>query len=440
MTQPAIFRKILTFSVLFITSFFLIDAGQIRKTARPAQGSAAEYAPGEILVKFKPDVPTSLREAVLASSETRAVRRLSRLDVFVVRIPDEASVEELAYVFQRNPHVQYAEPNYLCRASVTPNDLLFKYQYGLSNSGQMIGTVPGSPQGQPSADIKAPQAWEETTGTAEVVIAILDSGVDFGHPDLKTKLVSTGRDFVNNDLDATDDYFHGTAVAGIAAAATNNNEGIAGVAWNARILPVKVLNSVGVGTTDQVADGIRWAADQGAQVLNLSLGADAPSQTLRNAVQYAFEKGCVLVAAAGNGGGAVQFPAAYDTFVLAVAATDYNDVRQSTSNFGAEIDVAAPGVQILSTVPTWLLGPSLLPSRYDDGTSLAAPHVAGLAALLKGRKPWLKPAEIMEIIRLSADDVNAAVYPGKDEYVGYGRINMERALVPLKIPKDTPIR
>jgi subtilisin family serine protease len=224
-------------------------------------------------------------------------------------------------------------------------------------------------------------------------------------------------------------------VAGIAAASTDNNEGIAGVAWNARILPVKVLNAEGIGTTDQVADGIRWAADQGAQILNLSLGTDAPSQTLRNAVQFAFEKGCLLVAAAGNTGGAVQFPAAYDTFVLAVAATDYNDVRQATSSFGAEIDVAAPGVRILSTVPTWLLGPSLLPYRYDDGTSLAAPHVTGLAALIKGLKPWLKPAEIMEIIRLSADDINSSLYPGKDEYIGYGRINMERALVPLILPK-----
>ncbi len=435
MTQPAIFRKILAFSALFLASLFLIDAGQIRKIGRPPQVSSAEYAPGEILVKFKAGTPASLREAVLTASKARAVRRLSRFDVFVVRIPDDASVEELAYAFGRNPFVQYAEPNYLCRASVTPNDLLFKYQYGLSNSGQMIGTVPGGPQGKPSADIKAPQAWEETTGTAEVVIAILDTGVDFGHPDLKTKLVSTGRDFINNDLDATDDNFHGTEVAGIAAASTDNNEGIAGVAWNARILPVKVLNAEGIGTTDQVADGIRWAADQGAQILNLSLGTDAPSQTLRNAVQFAFEKGCLLVAAAGNTGGAVQFPAAYDTFVLAVAATDYNDVRQATSSFGAEIDVAAPGVRILSTVPTWLLGPSLLPYRYDDGTSLAAPHVTGLAALIKGLKPWLKPAEIMEIIRLSADDINSSLYPGKDEYIGYGRINMERALVPLILPK-----
>jgi len=253
------------------------------------------------------------------------------------------------------------------------------------------------------------------------------------HPDLAAKLKNSGRDFVNNDFDASDDYYHGTFVAGIVGAETNNNEGIAGVAWNCKILPIKVLDDKGVGTTANVVLGIQWAADNGADIINLSLGAEAGSETLRQACKYAFDKGKVIVASAGNtGADTVMFPAAYDNYVLAVAATDYNDARAAFSNTGAEVDVAAPGVHILSTVPTWL-HPTALPYAFEDGTSGATPHVSGLAALIKGLKPLLTPIDIMNVIRYSADDVNSAQYPGKDVFLGYGRINMEKALVPLKI-------
>jgi len=184
-----------------------------------------------------------------------------------------------------------------------------------------------------------------------------------------------------------------------------------------------------------VAEAIIWAADNKADVINLSLGGDEPSQTLQSALRYAYEKNVTIIAAAGNDGGPVLYPAAYDNYCLAVATTDYNDTRPDWSNFGPEIDVAAPGVKVVSLVPTWYFGPGSLPYGYGSGTSMAAPHVAGLAALLKSLKPWLKAREIMDIIRYSSEDVNALQNRGRDNFIGYGRINMEKALVPIKIKK-----
>jgi len=393
------------------------------------------FVPGQVLVKFKPAASVPMQASALAAFETRAITRIPQIGVYVVRIEGSASVEETVAAFRNSPDVEYAEPNVMCRALVTPNDTLFKYQYALSNTGQVIGQVPGSPQGKPSADIKATQAWEETEGLATVVIGIVDTGVDLTHVDLQSKIKAGGRDFINGDLDASDDNGHGTMVAGIAAAATDNNEGIAGVAWNSMILPVKVLDATGNGPSDTVAQGIIWAADNGANVINLSLGSESPSLTLQNAVKYAYDKGVFIAAAAGNSNTAVDYPAAYHPYCFTVAATDYNDLRASWSNFGPEIDVAAPGDRILAPYPQALTPLGFIPYAYGTGTSFSAPHVAGLAALIMGEKPWLTPAEIQAIIRYSADDVNASTYAGRDDFLGYGRINMENALVPIKIAK-----
>jgi thermitase len=390
---------------------------------------------GQVLVKFRKSVPLALQASTIVAYRSRVVTKITRLGVYVMEIPADTTTEEMVYAMRQNPDVDYAEPNVLMRALVTPNDPLFKYQYALSNTGQTIGSVPGSPQGKASADIKAPAAWEEAKGRTDIIVAVVDTGVDLSHPDLKNKIQSSGKDFVNNDNDATDDSWHGTFVAGIIGAQNDNGEGIAGVAWNCKILPVKVLDAAGVGSTDKVVSGILWAADNGAAVINLSLGAETGTETLRGALKYAYDKGVVIVAAAGNSNGNVFYPAAYDTYVLSVAATDYNDARAAFSNFGARIDVAAPGVRVLSTVPTWYFGPDVLPYGFGDGTSFSAPHVSGLAALIKSLKTWLTPAQIQDIIRYSADDVNSSQFLGKDEYLGYGRINMEKALVPLIISK-----
>ncbi|MBI2322609.1 MAG: S8 family serine peptidase [Chloroflexi bacterium] len=280
--------------------------------------------------------------------------------------------------------------------------------------------------------MRLPDAWEITTGSSAVTIAVVDTGVDLAHPDLVSKIASGGWDFANSDASPQDDNGHGTHVAGIAAAATDNGVGIAGVAWQARILPVKVLNSSGSGFISDVADGIRWAADHGAQIINLSLGSTSDPQSLRDAVAYARGRGALVVAAGGNCGSPSSdctlvnepdYPAAYTT-VVAVAATDQGDQRASFSTVQSYIDVAAPGAGILSTY--WSSG-----STYASlsGTSMAAPHVAGLAALILALIPQLTADEVTLAMQDTADKVGSSAYVGgrNDEY-GYGRVNALAAL------------
>ncbi len=421
------------------------DTISLKKIA-PVRYEGPLYAPGEVLVKFNPSLSEQKIDSMIATYKSRKSKKIPRLDIYQVRISEDIEVMEMVSLMNQDPEIEYAEPNYIFHTAVTPNDSFFRYQYALYNEGQDIG-VPGSPQGIPRADIKATEAWEETKGDENIIIAVIDTGVDMLHPDLSGKILHGGRDFVNEDFDATDDNYHGTLVAGIAAADTNNYEGMAGVAWDCKILPIKVLDEEGFGTGFELAEGIIWAADNGAHVINLSLGADVSEieqeeiETLEAAIRYAYEKDIVIVAAAGNEGGPVLYPAAFDDYCLAVAATDNVDERVTflssggewESNVGPEVDVAAPGENILSTVPTWFWGPGSIPYAYGSGTSVATPHVAGLAALIKNIKPWLTAREIMDIIRFSADDVNSSLNPGKDELLGHGRINMEKALVPIII-------
>ena len=403
----------------------------------PFRYEGPPYRPDEVLVKFKPTISDQTIKATIAAYQCKRLKRISRINVYKIQIQTSTTLEETLFALRRNPDVEYAEPNYIAYVTETPNDPLFEYQYALYNPGSK---PPGSPQGEETADIKATSAWEETKGGDDIVIAIIDTGVDLLHPDLDEKIYSSGYDFVNNDSDATDDEGHGTHVAGIAAAATHNNEGIAGVAWNCKILPVKILDNLGEGDFSALIEGIIWAADNGADVLNISAGGDFPSVSLENALKYAYDKDIVIVASAGNDGGAVIYPAAYDAYCLAVAATNDSDERVDfsnsggwESNVGPEIDVAAPGEEIVSLVPTWYFGEGFFPYGIGSGTSMASPHVAGLAALIKSVKPHLTAAQIMNVIRYSADDVNYTNYLGKDNYIGYGRINMKTALVPTVI-------
>ena len=402
---------------------------------QPRQHQGPKYSPDQVLVKFKHSLPTGLIESTIAAYDSRGIKKIPRLNVYQIQIPEYTTVEEMIFALGQNPDVEYVEPNYRMHLAVTPNDPYFKWQYSLYNSGQEIWY--GGPRGTSRADIKATEGWEETTGVDSVVIAVLDTGVDMDHPDLENNILSAGRDFANDDFDATDDHWHGTHVSGIAAANTNNEIGIAGVAWNCKILPVKVIKVIQgqtpFGETSWVAEGITWATDNGADIINLSIGVEDSSQTLENAMSYAYERDVVIVAAAGNESAPVLYPAAYNDYCLAVAATDHNDNTAVWSNFGPQIDIAAPGENILSLVPTWSVGPGQPPYAYSDGTSMSTPHVAGLAALIKGLKPWLENWEIMNVIRYSADDVNSVQHPGNDEHVGYGRINSENALVPINI-------
>ncbi len=329
---------------------------------------------------------------------------------------------------EQDPLVEYAEPNYKFNNCSSPNDYYFSEQWALHNTGQTGGTI--------DADIDAPEAWDIETGDSEIVIAIIDTGVDYNHEDLVDNIWENsgeipdngidddgngfiddlyGWNFVVNSHDPLDDHCHGTHCAGIAAAMSDNNKGIAGVAWNCKIMAVKGLNSGGYGYSDDLANCIIYAADNGADVISMSWGSSSKSTVIEDALNYAYDKGVVLIAAAGNGNtDRLHYPSAYSC-VVSIAATDHNDMRAYFSNYGSTVDVAAPGVNILS---------SLINDNYDSksGTSMACPHVAGLAGLLLSKNNSLNPDMIETIIINAVDSISS------DEYIGKGRINANDAL------------
>ena len=335
-----------------------------------------------------------------AFGRVTANSQLARLGVFMVDVPD-GNLDEKLVELRNVSGVGFVEPDYPVQAVDTiPNDPSFPGQYGLTS-------------------IRAPQGWDLSTGSPAVTIAILDSGVDLGHLELGGKVVQ-GYDFVNNDNVPQDDYGHGTHVAGIAAALGNNGAGIAGVSWGARILPLKVLNSTGGGSFSNVAAALVWATDHGVQVANMSLGGTSFSQTMQDAVNYAAANGVLMVGASGNAGSNfVLYPARFPQ-VIAVSATDIGNQYASFSNYGTEIDVAAPGVSIFS----------LWPGGYStqSGTSMAAPFVSGLAAVLFGYGN--NAASVRNQIETSALDISP---PGPDIYTGMGLIQMDAA-IQLAIP------
>jgi len=331
---------------------------------------------------------------------------LEKLNIIVLNVPASKAMEEMQRL-QNLPGVAYAEPNYLLQGLDTiPNDPGFSSQYALTA-------------------IRAPQGWDISTGSAAVTIAIVDSGVDYGHVELASKLVA-GYDFVNNDSIADDQNGHGTHVAGIAAASSNNGVGVAGVSWGARIMPVRVLDAGNSGTVDDIAAGIIWAADNGAQIINLSLGGSNPSNTLENAVNYAAGMGVLLIGAAGNGGSnQVFYPARYPA-VMAVAATDASNQRALTSNYGPEVDIAAPGDLIYSL--------DIGGYTTRTGTSMAASHVSGLASVLWGQAGQGSAANVRWSIESTALDI---ALPGWDPYTGAGLIQMDAALGAPPLPTAT---
>ena len=300
-----------------------------------------------------------------------------------------------------------------------PNDIMFPVQYALHNKGQSIN----GQTGKLNSDINAAKAWSVSTGSDKTIIAILDSGVSMSHPDLTPKLLP-GYNFHGINFDTDDDNFsHGTHVAGIAAAYSDNGLGITGMNWNAKILPVKISSSFGgISTESLAAQGIVYATDNGADVISISLTFQLGTQVLADACTYAHEKGVVIVAAAGNSPSqGVGYPAAHPE-VISVGATDNRDLITTYSATGPEVTVVAPGQYILSTWDTWFE-----PDTYsiESGTSMSTPMVAGLASLIIEVAPWLEPAEVREIIIASAHDLGD---PGFDEIFGHGRIDAGAAL------------
>jgi hypothetical protein len=353
----------------------------------------------QILVKPKPSAPEAALDAILSSQGARQHDRIPALDVRIIRVPEHAA-EKLLLALQRNRDVEYAEPDFIATAIGTANDPYFTggSQWYLSK-------------------IQAPQAWDSSTGATDGIVAIIDTGVLASHPDLAGKVLQ-GYDFVNNDNNATDDNGHGTAAAGLSSAASNNGLGMASVAWANPILPVKVLGADGNGSYSGIANGITWAANRGARVINLSLGGTSSSRTLQDAVNYAWNQKSVIIAAAGNNGNSTTFYPAACNNVVAVSATTSTDTRPSWSNYGSYVDVSAPGANILT-----LQGTSTY--AYWNGTSFSSPITSGVVALMAAANPALSNASLVDLLLKNSDDIGTVGY---DVYFGHGRVNASRAV------------
>ena len=404
-----------------------------------------QFVPGEALVKFKEqkiDIEQVSGKASLNAFVSN--KDLTKEDVFApqnVALVSSNTGESTAALIDRldnDSRVEYVEPNYVRKVFDTqrfPDDTYVGLQWALHNTGQTV-PLPPSPDavaGLSDVDMDLPEAWNTTTGSSNIIVAILDTGADITHPDLTANLwdgsggcvddagvvidggcPNHGWDYVNSDNDPTDDHYHGTHVAGIVGARGNNGAGISGVSWNVSLMPIKVANAAGLLTSADWIKGLNFAKRNGATIVNASFGGESFSQSEVDALT-AFNG--LFVAAAGNGGGdnlgddndlLPTYPSSYDLpNVLAIAATDSSDIITSFSNYGATtVDVVAPGKNILSTYPQYLSGINP-PYAYISGTSMATPYVAGLAALISGYYPNLTVAQIRGIIERTGDSIPA---------------------------------
>jgi len=444
-----------------IFSVFLASLALFSATISNAQLAPSTGVIDEILVKFVPGATAEHRRAAHVQASSQVVKELTRLGVFVVK-PGAGSAESIIALYQQNPNVEYAEPNHrrlLFRPVTTegsepslgiPNN--FDEQWGLHNTGQGFGAtvdpiygtlIHPTYRGTPGADINAPEGWGiDRQGSANVAIAVLDSGVACDHLDLAGKCIEE-LSFVDEHGSTLEDVLgHGTHVAGIAAAITDNATGIAGVGWNTSIGALKVcwedmslaILGIIIGQCDDadVAEAIGHVVDSGLyQVINMSLAGPENSTTLQNAVNDAWNAGIVIVAGAGNEyTDDIMYPAGYAN-VIAAAASDQHDNLSGFSTFGPWVSVMAPGSAILSTIPGGFCNqPAGEPSNcYDwkSGTSMSTPHVAGLAALLWAHLPSPGNSEVRSIIESTADSAGA-LQQSLTSWVQHGRINMEEAL------------
>lgn len=418
----AMMRKRTAFLLSLTLSFLLFLLSTGFSYGRPTHQA---FVPSEILVKFSGEEKGKL-----------------------LKLPKSKSVEDAVREFKQREGVEYAEPNYIAEAFLVPNDPYYPYQWHFRNN--------------PSGGIQTEAAWDISRG-AGVVVAVIDTGIAYEDyrfrsqrfyqaPDLAQACFVAGYDFVENDNHPGDDNSHGTHVAGTVAQSTNNGLGVAGVAFESCLMPVKVLDRNGSGNYAAVADGIRWAADHGAKVINLSLGGSLPSNYLEEAVAYAYSKGVVIVAAAGNdGASAISYPAAYDNYVIAVGATRLDETRAYYSNYGLSLDLVAPGGDLNVDQNSDGYVDGVLQNTFNpntkntsdfgywffQGTSMAAPHVAGVAALVIANGNATTPEDVRSVLQNSAKDLGAA---GWDETFGWGLVNAAAALgtAPPPPPPNQP--
>ncbi|MEA5464589.1 S8 family serine peptidase [Leptothoe sp. PORK10 BA2] len=406
-----------------------------------------DYGAHQVIVKFKSDIQTAQANTLQSTLGATTLKATALTGVQLWDIGTRSTADAIL-ALKANPLVEYVEPNYKLsvtgtatstQPTATPNDPGYNQLWGLHNTGQTGGLR--------DSDIDAPEAWDIVRGKG-VVVGVIDTGIDYTHPDLRNNLWTNpgeiandgidndrngyiddyyGYDFANNDSNPFDDVGHGTHVAGTIAAAANNSRGIAGVAPDAKVMALKFLGTNGGSTFDAI-EAINYAVMMGADITNNSWGGGGPSQALYDAIANAGSAGQLFIASAGNGGSdgigdnndlLPSYPASYDLDnIISVAASDHRDQLGSFSNYGAKsVDLAAPGVNIVSTVP----------GGYDsyNGTSMAAPHVTGAASLLLSQNPNLTPAQLKERLLSTADPVTGL----RGRTVSGGRLNAHQALL-----------
>ncbi len=421
MTAPSR-RSLLRTLVLALLALVLGASGAA--TPASAKSLKAKAVPGELIVGFKDGVSDAERRQLLRRIGGGEKRRFDRIRGALVAVSPSRRDAVLAEL-RADPLVRYVEPNYVLETAALPDDPLYNRLWGLSNTGQLVNGWPGTPD----ADADVDAAWSVTTGDPSVVVAVIDTGVDQSHPDLAVNTwVNAGEncagcrtdnldndangyvddwrgwDFVGGDNNPADDHGHGTHVAGTIGAVGNNGAGVVGVNWNVRLMGLKFLGSDGSGTTADAVSAILYAAANGADVLNNSWAGGDFSQSLLEAIEFADTRDALFVAAAGNDGmdndAVPTYPASYEVpNVLAVAASDNGDRHAFFSNFGKRsVDVSAPGVDILSTWP----GGSY---QYASGTSMAAPHAAGVAALIEAVHPAASDVGVKTLLLRTTDPI-----------------------------------
>jgi serine protease len=431
-------------AVLLLVSVFTkvrLVQGQIFEDGQPRVGQ--KYVPGEFLVKFKSSASEQTIDAINSSHGVSTIYVSPYTGFRRLSTPEGKTVAEMVEIYQENSDVEYAEANYIAYAMKAPNDEFYPRQWNLHDSS--------------NGGINVEAAWAVSTGSG-VVVAILDTGIAYENysgkkpggsnmsyqqaPDLAETLFVSGFDFVNNDEHPNDDSVsaHGTHIAGTIAQSTHNGIGTAGVAFDAYLMPVKVLNNLGLGTYADIAEGVIWATDNGANVINLGFGGNEPSTVLERAIAYSYNRGVTLIAAAGNDGvGGVSYPAAYDDYVIAVGATRYDETLAYYSNFGLNLDLVAPGGDLNIDQNGDNFGDGILQQTYKadsfgtiswgygfmEGTSMAAAHVSGVAALLIANGNTTSPAEVRQALESTAEDKDIA---GWDIKYGWGIVDAFAAL------------
>jgi subtilisin family serine protease len=376
---------------------------------------------------IQPVFPSAKGMSFMASNSTRNEIDLSR--IYRLRLAPNADILSAVRALSAQPAVAYAEPDYLAYVIATPNDSLFPSQWALTQ-------------------INAPAAWDVVTGTTDVAIAVIDSGIDTTHPDLAGQLwVNPGEipgngldddsngyvddvngwNVLNHNADLSDNTGHGTEVAGVIAAATDNNAGVAGVCWTCRLMIVKVIQPNGVANYSDIAAGIAYAAQKGAKIINLSLGGSSDSITLKSAIAAASQTAVVVGGAGNDNSSAPFYPAAYDDYVLGVAGTTITDTKVGTSNYGTWVDVSAPGEAVTTTFSGGAYGSS-------TGTSMAAPFVSGLAGLLRSQHPDWSPSLVRSQIIHTTDNIDG-LNPAYAGQLGSGRINAGKAVTTTAMPE-----